>query len=928
MAFDDALETSNGIVRINLLGDLEVLRDDVAVDLPPSKKTRALLAYLVHAGKQIRRERLCELFWEIPDDPRGALRWSLSKIRQFVPDGLETDRNTVRIDRTSLKCDLDLLGRLAPGNLESISTGELETAAAAFRGPFLADLSLPRCPEFEAWRVAIANELEVLRIGILSLLIDRLADEPSRALLHAHVLQSLLPEDEALARRTETLNRQAREAAGRETSKPEPATEQIRYEDPETPTQPETQSDPNSAILDFAERFRAHVTVLAIDIVNASQSFEDYDPESGQGLVEKVQADIRQMLENYSASILGIGNGEIVAAFGIDNRSEDHAYFACRAALEARLITEKTELNMVRFRAGLDTGEVVARRTGSTQSEWEVTGAALRRARRIAGGLEHDGIALTSRTREMAGGYVTAERLDSEHAGLPENDDTLWLLSRENRAQSRWHLRANKVLSQLYGRETELQVLHAAWRKVRTGDGVVIGIVADPGVGKSRLTHEFCAAITEDGARVMECGALEPDRNSSYLAIRKIISSLCRIDGQIGAEQARERLTRLMDLLGIDSFHRPALEFLVNLETLDAQWNALAPDERARRILDAVRALLVGEVNKGPYVILVEDMHWMDPESERIFRKFANTVVHHPVLLIGTCRPNYRVDWLTRNHCQMLRINRFSQLEMEGLVDVMVGDDRSLGEVRDLLIKQSDGTPLFAEEAIRKLLDTGVISGKPGAYRLTGEFTGLSIPSTIQSVISSRIARLYLPQRMLLQIAAVIGRDVPDWLLRAVSQFQPEVYDHAIEALLADEFIYEVQSYPVVEYRMKHALARRVAYGMLLAQDRSDLHRRVLEQLEKMHGNQRENHAEMLADHAFNAGLWAEAADYLLMAVGKSARNTGSGVPRRLLEKAAHANRQLPAGKEQNHRSSRIAALATELGLPPEISNEPVGNAA
>ncbi|MEJ1936169.1 hypothetical protein WDZ92_38740, partial [Nostoc sp. NIES-2111] len=193
-----------GILRIGVLGQFTVLNGDAAACLPQSRKTRALLAYLAVTGKAHRRERLCELFWDVPDDPRGALRWSLSKIRAAVDGGrqrLLADRNTVQLDLAGVTMDTDGLSGGAADDTSALPTSRLEELASRFRGPFLEDLQLPRCPEFEAWRVFHEDAFERLQLRILRELTSRLEDEPARALPYLHALRRLDPEDTALGER-------------------------------------------------------------------------------------------------------------------------------------------------------------------------------------------------------------------------------------------------------------------------------------------------------------------------------------------------------------------------------------------------------------------------------------------------------------------------------------------------------------------------------------------------------------------------------------------------------------------------------------------------------------------------------------------------------------------------------------------------------
>lgn len=918
MASLDGFDGEAPSLSVHVLGDLEVLAGGQPVVLPPSKKTRALLAYLACVGRAQRRERLCEMFWEIPDDPRGALRWSLSKIRQIVGGELEADRNSVQLRCRNVSLDLHGLKGLTPAAVGGVDTGLLEAAAGRFRGPFLADLSLPRCPDFEGWRVAMADEVELLHIEILRTLVGRLGAEPQRALGHARALASLLPGDAGLAERIAMLSQAARQAAPPlPAASPPPAAvapASAPLAEPAVVAAKEEIADAGTGAVpapSVLEQARLQVSVLAIDLVSPAQVFDSVDPEAGLAEIEPVQRDIESVMAKYAATVLELGNGQITAAFGVEGGTEDHAFFACRAALEAKRLVESASADMMRLRAGIDTGEVVARRRNGG---WELSGAVPRQARRLAGLLTRGGVVMTDRARAAAGGYVLAEREDGPGLAGLGRDETVWRLSGENKAQCRWHMRAHRFLNRLIGREAELVALDAAWRKAREGEGVVVGVVAEPGIGKSRLTHEFCGARAAQGASVVEYGALEPDRQTSYLTIRRMVQGFCHIDARTGADEARERLARIAASLAIDGWHLPALEFLLELRNSDDIWAALSPAERLRRIGEAVKCLVGAAARRAPMILLFEDVHWMDAESDAVMQKLAEAAGALPLLMVATFRPSYEAAWLGRVEGQLIRLNRFSATQMGEIIEALVGADASLAALRHALARQSDGTPLFVEEAVRALSDAGRIAGTPGSFRAAGQIGDLLVPSTIQSVISARIGRLPAAQKRLLLIASVIGKDLPGGLLRKMSPLDDAQHEAALKGLLDAEFLYEVQSYPFVEYTMKHALTRRVAYEMLMVQDRAELHGRVLALLEARHAKEPEAKAETLAEHATKARQWDKAVRYQLMAARKALALSNASLAASWLDQAAFANAQLPDSPVRRQQAADIAKLARALG--------------
>lgn len=238
----EAIGAAVPIVDIHVLGGISVIRDGIELDLPPSRKTRALLAWLALADRPQRRERLCEIFWDIPDDPRAALRWSLSRIRQLVGEALEADRETVALNHRRISLDYHRVAQALSSDFSMMSIREAEQLAALFRGPFLDDLALPRCPAFEAWRAAMANEAELAELTLRRTLIDRLKDDPARALVHARALEALNPGNEDLAdeirllgeaSRRQALGLPPQDEAGPPTRKGRPAraaaAQEIRY---------------------------------------------------------------------------------------------------------------------------------------------------------------------------------------------------------------------------------------------------------------------------------------------------------------------------------------------------------------------------------------------------------------------------------------------------------------------------------------------------------------------------------------------------------------------------------------------------------------------------------------------------------------------------------------------------------------------------
>jgi DNA-binding SARP family transcriptional activator len=392
-------------LEVCVLGEFAVRRNGEDVGLPPSRKTRALLAYLAVVGRPQRRERLCQMFWARPDDPRGALRWSLSKIRQIVNDdgrdALIADRNSVTLRSSSISADLRRVTSI--GDMASLDLDELEGIARAFNGRFLEDLSLPNCPEFEAWRISHVDEVDLVRAGILRTLIERLERDASRALPHAHALLAMHPEDHSLASVVKILAERAREQA---VALPTAALSEGEHTVPPPRSVPMSgQASAADARAPDSQAERRHVTVLSV--VSPLDAFASVDPEVIVRQIGPLIETTFGIVEQHGGIVSASGDSQVTAVFGALPGSGHHAVSACRAALIVKSTIEEQSEGSVRVRAGLDTGEVIIqrRRRGGTERV-EVTGAAARTALRLTQSLRRGVLAATDRTRAAVAGLA------------------------------------------------------------------------------------------------------------------------------------------------------------------------------------------------------------------------------------------------------------------------------------------------------------------------------------------------------------------------------------------------------------------------------------------------------------------------------------------------------------------------------------------
>lgn len=888
------------MLRIRLLGDLEVARGDRPLSLPPSRKTRALLGFLVATGCPHRRERLCEMLWDVPDDPRGALRWSLSKLRGLVDEPAKlrivADRETVAFDGQGADIDLLRIRSQLGGPEEALSVETLLAAATAFRGELLGGLELPNAPDFSAWCAAEREEARLLHRRILGLLVDRLAGRPEAALPHARSLVRLAPYDEAAwaglvrllsaAGRREEAEQQL--AIGRrmlaDASLPESGALQAAWRASQTrrpgPTagdsataragagagsrlEPAGPVSPEPALAPIAER--KQVTMLCVAAGEMADG--EADPELVMRRSDRLAVVLREAVQRYEGTVVPSQGGVQAALFGAPKAHEDHATRACYAALAVQEALRQPEEAVAGPRIGLHAGEAVVR-PADDGTGWEAVGPVAPRAAQLAAEAAPGAILMSAEVLARTEGFVRARRLQRD--GVSGGPQPVFLLEGATAARTRWEARAARGLTRFVGRQEEMTALVRAMRRAGQGQGQVVAVLADPGMGKSRLVHEFVRGAVPAEWAVIETGASAYDSGVAYLPFSKLLRRWCGVEERDSkpavADRLRQRIARYPELRQA----LPALLALLDLPVEDPSWPTLSPGQRRRRTLEAIRAVLVRESQDRPLLLLFEDMHWVDGESQAALDALVDGLGALRMLLLVTARPEYRHGWLGKSYFSQIRLDPLAAAAADDLLQSLLGHDPALSSLRRGLVARTEGTPLFLEEAVRALAESGTLAGRPGAYRLTGRAGSFETPATISAILAARIDRLPAGSKALLQTAAVIGRDLPLAILERVAGLSEERLRDELAALQAAEFLYEVRLLPDTEYTFKHALTHEVAYASVLRDRRRTLHRELVRTIEDYYRDRLDEQVERLAHHAAAGELWAEAVHYIFRAANKA----------------------------------------------------------
>ncbi|HET6365788.1 MAG TPA: AAA family ATPase [Pseudomonadales bacterium] len=668
---------------------------------------------------------------------------------------------------------------------------------------------------------------------------------------------------------------------------------------------------------------RKQVTVLFADLKGSMELLADRDPEEARRLLDPVLERMMEAVHRYEGTVNQVMGDGIMALFGAPLAHEDHAVRACYTAIRMQETVGAYAAELlhnqgidVQIRVGLNSGEVVVRSIGSDlHMDYTAVGQTTHLAARMEQ-LARPGTSLiTAHTLRLAEGFIEVK----PHGLVPvkglADPVEIFEVVGAGQVRSRMQASAARGLSPFVGRDAEIDRLRHALERARTGHGQVVALVGEPGVGKSRLFWEFTHSHRIQGWLMGEAAALSYGKLTPYLPVVGFLKSYFQIDDRDDARRIREKVTG--KLLTLDETLRPALPAFLTLLDVpadDPEWPGPDSPQRRQRILDALKRLLLRESQVQPLLLVFEDLHWIDSETQAFLDSLVESLPTAQIMLLVGYRPEYQHGWSSRSHYTQLRLDPLPPATADELLRGIVGEHESLGPVKSLLVQRTEGNPFFLEECVRTLVETQVLVGERGVFRLVKPLTTIQVPATVQAVIASRIDRLGPEEKRLLQAAAVIGKDVPFTLLAVTMEMPEETLRARLTRLQQAEFLFETGLFPDLEFSFTHALTHGVAYGSLLQERRRTLHARILSTVEELYPERRAEQPEVLADHAFRGEVWGKAVTYLRQAGAKAAARSANREAVALLEQAMTALQNLPEGRETSE-----LAIDVRLELRPPL---------
>lgn len=629
---------------------------------------------------------------------------------------------------------------------------------------------------------------------------------------------------------------------------------------------------------------RKQVTVLFADIKGSMELFADRDPEAAQKLCGPALECMIEAVHRYAGIVNRVMGDGIMALFGAPIAHEDHAVRACYAALKMQEAVARYSDQVhrslglaVEIRVGINSGELVFYAMGNDlHMDHTVVGQTANLAARMEQMAKAGSVLTTAATFRLAEGYIAMKQLGPMQVkGLVEPVQ-VYEVTGAGAARTRLQVAAGRGLTRFVGREVDLEQLRRVQHLAGRGRGQVVAIVGEAGVGKSRLVREFVHSHYTTEWRVLESKSAPYGRATPYLPVIELLRDYFKISADDSTRSIREKVTGKILGLGqsLQDAIPPVLDLLDSLDE-DHPFRSLDLVQHRTYTYQAVVRLLLSESRVQPVVAVFEELHWNDSLSLGLLNEVVVAAQDSHLLLVVCYRPEYRDQWKNRPNYHQLNLDPLASESLAEFLQALLGSDPSLDNLKRFVVKRANGNPFFVEEIVRSLIDTGVLEGMGGSYRLARPFSSTEVPPTVQAVLAARIDELPAADKRLLEQAAVIGPNVPFTLLHTICGLKDNELRGLLDNLQAAEFLYSTQLFPDLEYTFKHALTHDVTYSGVLHERRREIHARVVNAIESLYADRLGEQVERLAHHAVRGELQEKAVHYLrqagVKAVGRSA---------------------------------------------------------
>jgi class 3 adenylate cyclase/predicted ATPase len=672
-----------------------------------------------------------------------------------------------------------------------------------------------------------------------------------------------------------------------------------------------------------AEAERRQLTVMFCDLVGSTTLSEQLDPEELRKVVQAYHQVSTEAIARFDGQVAQhLGDGLLVY-FGYPVAHEDDAQRAVRAGLAIvgamQELSQRLNVQLPRplqVRIGIHTGLVVVGEVGSgAKREHLALGETPNIAARLQGLAAPDAVVISGATHRLVQGlFECQDRGLQEIRGL-STPLSLYHVVRESAAQSRFEVAVTSGLTPLVGREQEVGLLGERWERVKEGEGQVVLLSGEAGIGKSRLVQVLKEQVSEESRTRLECHCSPYYQNSAFYPLIDLLHRAFQFKRDDAPDVKLRKLEGALELYGFALPEVvPLFASLLSIPLSDRYAPlTLTPQKQKEKIQQAVLAWSVKESEKQALLWVWEDLQWIDPSTLEFLGLLINQGPTARILTLLTFRPEFTPPWALRSHLTQLTLSRLPRKQIEAMVERVTGGKGLPAEVLQQVVSKTDGVPLFVEELTKMVLESGLLKKENGHYALSGPLPSLAIPATLQDALMARLDRL-AAVREVAQLGATLGREFPYELIQAVSPVEEAKLQEALAKLVEAEVLYQRGLPPQASYLFKHALIQEVAYQSLLKSKRRQYHQQIAAQvLEERFPEIKEAQPELLAHHYTEAGLTAQAIPYWQSAGQKAIQCSANREAIVHLTKGLELLKTLPDTPE---RAQQELMLQLTLGVP------------
>jgi class 3 adenylate cyclase/predicted ATPase len=624
---------------------------------------------------------------------------------------------------------------------------------------------------------------------------------------------------------------------------------------------------------DKIEGERKQVTVMFCDMEGFTSLTEKLGSEQMYSIMDEVYEILIHKVHDYEGTVNELTGDGIMALFGAPIALEDAPQRAIRSGMAIhremgifsdKIRQEKEGIPPLKMRIGIHTGPVVVGTLGNDlRVEFKAVGDTVNLASRVESLALPGATYVTEETFRLAEGLFRFEALGRKEVKGKKEPVNIYRVIAASTSRTRFDVSAERGLTPFVGRERELELMLDGFQRAKTGRGQAFSLMAEAGVGKSRLLYEFRKAITNEDVTFLEGRCLSYGKGVAYHPVIDSLKASFDIRESDGDSEIKEKVKRSLKVIGADEATTlPYLLELLSVKESGLDKIPLSPEAKKDRMMEAIKRITLKGSEIRPVILAYEDLHWIDKSSEDHLKHLLESIPGARVLIIFTYRPEFVHTWGGKSFHSQITLNRLSNRECLMMISHLLGTEEIDNPLEELILEKTEGVPFFIEEFIRSLRDLKIIERKGSKYYLAKDTQHVTIPATIHDVIMARVDTLPEAAKGVLQTGSVVGREFShDLIRRVIGLPEQELLSH-LSVLKDSELLYERGIYPESTYIFKHALTQDATYQSLLKSTRQKYHRKIAEVLEKDFPGTVQTQPELLAHHYTEAGLNEQAVGY------------------------------------------------------------------